>query len=531
MNKILILLSLLIFETTVFSQQVDVLKDSIITYSFSPTASMTYYVAPNGTDSGQGTIESPLSLSKANSTAEPGDTFILSSGTYTVPIRPANSGEEGRSIVFKAGQGEDPVFTLSVAAIQVFDLSYITIEGITVRDGGRFLRAERSSYLTVSGCTFENSSAWESCSLKFMGDFFRFTGNILKNGTDLLSIQGGNYHLIENNSFNTASHTCLVLMGVQRSVVRGNKIVNPDQKLMEVFATRSREYPDPQRISTHNLIEQNLYTSTPGSGIQYAGTKNILRRNIFFKCGTGMDFSSYAGSDAPEAMHNYSNRFYNNVIYACGFGRTGMLFIGRDQGFGWGDQVIVNNIIYKNPCSYKLQDFPGVLKTAQVIYWNYNPEKDRYSFNNILYETPGEKVIGDMYKTEYWTLEEYEESFPDRASQNIEADPQFADPDNGDFHLNNSSPCIDAGGPLTTTRVAGSGTAIEVEDALFFCDGNKVVEPDVIRVGIERVTITAVDYDANIITVEESVSWEAGAPVFLDYTGQAPDIGAFELEE
>jgi len=69
---------------------------------------------------------------------------------------------------------------------------------------------------------------------------------------------------------------------------------------------------------------------------------------------------------------------------------------------------------------------------------------------------------------------------------------------------------------------------IDVEDALYFTDGHGIADPDVLRVGQERVKVLRVDYEANAITVDRSICWKRGDPVALDYVGGAPDIGALE---
>ena len=55
-----------------------------------------------------------------------------------------------------------------------------------------------------------------------------------------------------------------------------------------------------------------------------------------------------------------------------------------------------------------------------------------------------------------------------------------------------------------------------------------VPSPYTIRVGAEKVKAVSVDYEKNRLTVDREISWEAGAPVGLDYAGKGPDIGCCE---
>ena len=473
-------------------------------------------------------LVTPTSLAAANESARPGDVLVLQGGTYRTPIRPARSGQDGKPIVYRADAGGRPVFTGLEVAIDLRQRSHVTLEGIAVEKVDRFLWADESSHLTFSKCTFDTATAWESCRLKRMGDFLRVTDCVFRNGSDLLSIQGGSHHLVENCTFDTASHTCLVLMGVERSVVRGNTFRNPDQKLMEIFTTREHDWKGEPRLSQFLVIEGNRFDLAAGkdghSGIQYAGNRSILRRNVFRACGTGIEFTAYK-SDPPEAHHNVSNRFYNNTVVACGGdGKhdTGVTLAPAMPDFS--DQVFVNNIIAGN------RGGDGRPTVQVALGWDAVPAHAIFLANDIVAGKPGEEVFwwGDAKGKKTFTLKEFEAAWPKNAARNIEAAPRFVDAEKCDFRLAAGCACIDAGMPLSVATDAGEGKVIRVDDALFFSDGNSVADGDAIRVGAELVHIVAVDAEARRLTVDRAISWKAGALVTLDFAGKAPDIGAYE---
>lgn len=99
-----------------------------------------------------------------------------------------------------------------------------------------------------------------------------------------------------------------------------------------------------------------------------------------------------------------------------------------------------------------------------------------------------------------------------------------------DFRVGAKSKAINAGGPLALAENSGDGSdRLEVDDATWFCDGFGITDGDRIRIaGGQEVEISAVDYAKNTLTLAEPRTWDKGAPVFMSYSGDSPDIGFWE---
>ncbi len=566
----LLTIFLLIIQNTVIIGQPGEIDKNVTSKIASIQLENEYYVAPNGSFNNDGTEASPWNIEKANSSLLPGETAILLDGTYTgTPIAPANSGTEGAYITYRAANKHNAIFTNmngvtgSRGAVSVFinDKSYIAIDGIKVENVKRWVMGERTHHITLENGYFENGSGWINCRFEDIGDGMRIINNYFTGGTDLVSLDGGSGHLVEGNFFGDASHTGLVLLGVQRSVVRNNVLLNRLWRTMEVESQRN----EPYALSKYNLIEENTFEFCPVNSIQYAGNNSIIRKNTFRNSIKGMDWSNYLGSArGPEAWHNEHNRFYNNVISECGsnsivnaiieenildgiyaaatissagYGMTYLtnLFNPPVEGYddvAYGDNIIVNNIFYKNANTFQSSSS----NTTQLAFdWNATPEFGRYYSNNFYSGVIGSDVVyfvdGPIQNPPVlrnFTLMEFEVQYPDWAVDNIEVDPQFVDPNNGNFELMENSPVIDKGSALTITTSAGAGKVISVEDALYFTDGYGLVTPDIIRINSDRVDIVKIDYETNKITIAQNSTWQKGDKIYLDYAGEAPDLGAFE---
>ncbi len=543
-----------------------------------------YYVSPDGADTSDGTKSSPWSLARANTNLKPGDKVILLSGVYTkTPINPTNSGVDEKAICYISSKKHEAIFrdieslpeSCGTTAIFMDRKSHISIDGIKVLGGKRWIVSQESSHIRIENCHFENASGWQNCRLENSGDGFEIIGNYFNGGTDLVSLDGGDNHLVENNFFGDAEHTSLAVFGVRKTIIRNNTFRNRRWRCMEVESRRKDDF----RRSEYNLIENNIFDFSPGDAIQYAGNHSILRKNIFLHCLSGMGWANYLGSEvggkkrSPEAWNNKSNRFYNNVIAECGTNEKVLALIGEaraagidvaenvsDSGYGmtfatnlfnpsvkgaheasYGDLVIVNNIFYMNRNDKYLEDKKGMKHepTVQVAFdWNASPEFGRFWGNFFWGGKKSTKIFyfcDAVYAKPVFhrnsTILEFEEKYLDWADANEEKNPSFVAPNKGDFHLKKDSPCIDVGVPLTKTVAAGSGRKILVADSLFFTDGYGIANPDIIRVGNSVAMIVEVDYVLNILSVENDISWEKGDAVSLDYVGKGSDVGAFELKE
>ena len=71
-----------------------------------------------------------------------------------------------------------------------------------------------------------------------------------------------------------------------------------------------------------------------------------------------------------------------------------------------------------------------------------------------------------------------------------------------------------------------------MEDASYFMDGWGIIQGDRIQLQgeSESVGVLAIDYENNLITIDQSISWQEGVGVSLAYRNSAPDIGAYEYK-
>ncbi|MFP3904825.1 MAG: PKD domain-containing protein, partial [Armatimonadota bacterium] len=118
---------------------------------------------------------------------------------------------------------------------------------------------------------------------------------------------------------------------------------------------------------------------------------------------------------------------------------------------------------------------------------------------------------------------------------NMNTDPEYRDAAAHDYRPAPGSPLIDGGRTFTRTTETGNGSALPVEDSRWFYDGFGIdgERGDAVVVGRERhyARIESINHEQSILYLDRELTWEAGAQVSLPFSGDAPDIGAYETGE
>jgi len=337
----------------------------------------------------------------------------------------------------------------------------------------------------------------------------------------------------------------------QNNIIRKNIFSNP------VNVTDTSSYP---------LSDKN-----PGSG----GRALSFRWGGSWEGWKCYEDNCKIGGEGHEAGFVYGNRVYNNVFNGYDTGQVGVSDESATDSFPtYAPMKMVEN--YEDyPFSYTWIFEDNVLKNNIFYEGNFSPHinwtyYEKLSGTPVQALIPGGKNIPYFENNNFFATGKYNDlspregypyekatdwliyshglypylgarppeffnsNHPDKFSGNIQKNPDFKNPEGEDFDLSDNSEMIDAGAFLTRTASSGSGRTLQVEDAKYFYDGfgisGEVGDTIQLEGQSQSARITDIDYNANTITVDKSLNWDAGAGVSLEYSGYAPDIGVSESE-
>jgi hypothetical protein len=460
--------------------------------SLSSDCSSTYSIESRSCTGGSSTAYA--SLNRALGDVSPGDEVILRAGSYG-QISPSVSGESNRPITIKSYAGETAsISNLSTIALSITDRSNIIIDGLTVNNVVGFGRLEDSSNITIRNSNFSSaSSSGTTGALKLVRSTHNsILNNSFQDGSDNMVLQdASDYNKIIGNNFYIGSHSLLSIRCSEYNIIRNNQFGNPDQKAVEIYDCEgTSDAPVRLNSTKQNLFEDNLFYDTLGyyadhryNAIQHGAQHTIVRKNVFRNCeGGGVNYQYYS----DESLYVYGNRMYNNTFYS----NSCHGIIGNSGSSSrYYDNRVVNNLLYKNVncdggnTQVSIDDSSAVILTGNAV---------------------------------------------------VSENPLFENEDDYDLRLTEDSPYIDAGIFLAATTDSGSGNTISVDDASFFYDGFGISGEvgDLIQLEGSTITarITSINYDTNTIQLDKSLTWSSGQGVGLTYTGDAPAVGAFDLE-
>jgi hypothetical protein len=515
----------------------------------------TYYVAPWGNDRNSGSLDAPwATLHHVSFSLQAGETIVLRGGIYPNDYLVVPSGVASRQnpITVAAYPGEVPAISGSGSYGTVMSIhSPALINGIT------FLRSDVndvvdiwSSDVTVQNCTFKESGGQfvrinGTSNVTIQNNVFDTNGYIDTDGEDDGIVMLGASNILIQNNYGTRNGHYFVDAVYNSAFGPSKNIVVRDNTIDQHWGGGIGETGQ----GSQNMLIEGNRISHVGEGVPYIksglmlnASNNIVRDNVVSNISGWYDNNGMllAGQYVQAASNAENNRIYNNVFYKIGFLP---IFLSQrqtnDHEFNYvTNNKIVNNILFGGETQGGIFYYPAetVYILAETFHspnnpWPYFPYKN-YFLNNIIGDDPANS---DLFQyntpTEYydWSLASVQANFASYASGNLQANPEFVNADAGNFQLNASSPAIGAGTHLAHTTASGTSTTVPVDDAYFFTNGFGVVPGDIIRIGHSSpVSVTAVNYNNRILTVNSAVSFRTGDNVDLaNFSGAAPDLGAF----
>jgi parallel beta-helix repeat protein len=377
--------------------------------------------SPACSDTGSGTQTVPYcSIAPAAKAAQPGQTVLVSPGTYAEQVSPARSGTAGSPVTYRAASGGAVVVTggASGSGFKLSSRSWITIAGFTVKGSlGNGINLSSGSHLTITGNDVSGSG--------------KPVSGYTKRG--------------------------IYLSAVTDSVVSGNVTHGNTEAGIYLDASSARD-----TISANTSYGNARGYTRAAPGIDVRGDDNTVVGNVTFgNEDTGLQF--YKGAQR--------NLVADNVTY--GNGDHGIDDLGAT------DQVITGNTVYDNVTAGINLEGGSV---GGSVYDNISVDNgvgsprtksdirvDAASIAGTsvdwnLVDVPSGYVVYVWGSTSYKSLSAFRTATGQEA-HGIQADPRWVDRAGGDFHLLAGSPAIDS-----AWSSAPGAQATDVEGATRFDD-------------------------------------------------------------
>ncbi|MGM0493607.1 MAG: PKD domain-containing protein [Armatimonadota bacterium] len=476
----------------------------------------TYHVSPDGSDDAPGSAEQPwATVTHAAEQAGPGDTVVLTPGEYAGELRPARSGEAGAPITFRAEPRRGAVLTgvpdaEDAYAVVLSGLSDIRLEGLVIRTEhprGRWVRVHQSERIVVDDVLMEDTDralgfhATECSDLRLIGSDLR----LCRSGS-MARIEDSRRVVIEGCSFSRGGHDVLLIWPDRTNsefVLRGNVLHPNTGRSMLVDAVDRVLFED-------NIIVRSDDGGRSGSSRFAFDTSNsIFRHNrIYANWGSNLMIAGrFRDTLDFSNLRFYANVFDHNTAVATDLN---------------GDAETMDNAIFANN-AFSRNDRFGDDRQVGVR----SGDSDDVMFVSNL-------IAGNVqYEGELFKLGEAEALPQGIFRDNIGAEPQYRDAEAYDHRPAAGSPMIDGGRTFTHAVGAGSGRLLRVDDARWFYDGFGIEgeRGDVICVGSERLLARVVeaDHERSMLRLDRELQWEDGAHVSLPFSGDAPEIGRYEI--
>lgn len=378
----------------------------------------TYYVSPEGSDSGSGQSENDAwgSFKHAARQAQAGDTVIFKDGIYNEEeiIVFTNSGTENAKITFKSEnkQGAKIVCKKSNNAKINILKDYIVLEDFD------FTQTDDDSLISNTSDILVRVRA-NNCEIR--GNKF---SNVYEEAVKLSAARNV---IVENNEITGTGHEGIDAVNAADCIIRNNTITDCGRTGVMIKGN-SRNC----QIYNNTIKNTNVSMTDGGHAFTVGGQTGIVPET------TLGDWSENTGFEA------YNCVFYNNIVYC-----TDEKILNGFSFLGAKDCHVYNNVIYgaKNAFSFKTTD-------GDENGWGWNvPNINPVIKNNIVMNTSVAYNVADIPEnmdSDYNLFYNAGSNVPTETNSIVDKDPLFINAAGGDFSIPANSPVAKSGTALPT---------------------------------------------------------------------------------
>jgi len=526
----------------------------------------TYYVKKGGSDGNSGTDLGNAWLT-VNHDLEPGDTVLVydDGGALTDPwtFHSGSDGAYGNPIVYMAGPGEDPYFSLDLTthAINGNGKDHWVIQDIDAHTVDMFFNGNVAQYLdvTIQQCSVYNAGNHPVVQFgqEVLRGTFRYNWIDRADTAGKSGVEAGNGDiftfwanadsiLIEYNHLTRCNHQPV------------NLYTNPDY-----FIIRHNEGPYSHTLigginerGRMGLIEFN-FGHHPGSYLNDGVFTQAMglfpsASNVLIIRGETLRDDTVNTSNTQEGLVNLLVEDENQdslEAWVSGVRMSYCTIDGTNDASYNKDIVNIVNQSYAKSHANNKNDNNAFFNNIFI-----NPSNNHYVFrdrdeqetdnnwfnnqyrNNLLHKANSNATMWSIENGPggaTYTVSTMESTFPTLCSGNKDTLAGLADPANYDFTPDTASWAAGNARYLTTaTEGDVSSSVMQVADAKWFCDGWGMIQGDSIYFNGTARGIVNVNYSTNMLTISAVATWSTNEQIWYFKDGIVwDDVGAVQLTE
>jgi parallel beta-helix repeat protein len=380
-----------------------VLLVALVSSEIGSAASRVLYVDrgnPSCSDAGTGSWVKPFcTISAAAGKVAAGQTVQVAAGTYPEMVTVVTSGTARKPISFVAAPGATVTVSGQTSGFVISEKRWIRVQGFRVTNTRSYgIRVTNSARITL------------------VRNRVSFSGRPVLGDTRMgIRLDNVTHSVVAGNTADHNTNFGIALVnGSTRNDVRGNHVfANARGHIRAAAGIRLTASPG-------NTVRGNVSHHNEDSGIEsYAGSNNnLLHNNVTYDNGDhGIDNNNSTG------QRIIANTVYRNTT-------SGINVEGGSTGATLRNNITVDNGI----------DSPRSRSNIRVD----GPSISGTTLNfDLVHVTDPNQVLLIWNATSYFSLASFRAETKQEA-RGIEADPLFANPAAGDFHLTAGSPAIDS---------------------------------------------------------------------------------------